>query len=124
MKEEKKVTALRGACCAENNSQDMVRQVCALYDELLRQNNLTEEHIISVLFSVTPDLDEKNPAAALRQGGRAKDLALFAVQEAVVKGGLERCVRVLIHAYTGADQTIKHIYQNGAEILRPDRAAK
>ncbi len=121
MKDHKKLSALRGACQAENTSEDMVHQVCALYDELLNQNKLQEENIVSVIFSVTPDLDEKNPAAALRLGGRARDLALFAVQEAVVKGGLKRCIRILIHAYIDPDQPLYHVYRNGAEILRPDR---
>jgi chorismate mutase len=122
MKNEKKLIALRGACQAENTSSDMIKQVCALYDELLHQNNLIEDDIVSIVFSLTPDLDEKNPAAALRQGGKAADLALFAVQEAVVKGGLERCVRILIHAYADEGKPLHHIYQNGAEVLRPDRA--
>ncbi len=124
MKNTKKLVALRGASQAENSGVDMTRQVCALYDELLSQNNLVEDDIVSVIFSVTADLDEKNPAAALRQGGKAADLALFAVQEAAVKGGLERCVRVLIHAYADADQVLHHVYRNGAEVLRPDRAKK
>jgi chorismate mutase len=121
--------ALRGACQAENNSEDITKQVCDLYDELLNRNDLKEDDIVSLVFSMTPDLDEKNPAAALRQGGnsgnfsggRAKDLALFAVQEAVVKGGLERCIRILIHAYADGEKPLHHIYRNGAEILRPDR---
>jgi chorismate mutase len=121
MNNEKKVVALRGACQAENNVDDIVKQVCALYDELLRQNNLSEDNIVSIIFSMTPDLDEKNAAAALRQGGKAKDLALFVVQEAVVKGGLPRCVRILIHAYADGENPLFHIYQNGAEVLRPDR---
>jgi chorismate mutase len=118
----KKLIALRGACQAKNNADDIIAQVCALYDELLGQNNLPEDDIVSIVFSLTPDLDEKNPAAALRQGGKAANLALFAVQEAVVKGGLERCIRILIHAYTDEGKTLHHVYRNGAEILRPDRA--
>ncbi|MDR2900772.1 MAG: chorismate mutase [Treponema sp.] len=121
MKETKKLIALRGACQAENNAEDIIRQVCAMYDELLHQNDLHEDDIVSIVFSITSDIDEKNPAAALRQGGKAKDLALFAVQEAAVKGGLERCIRILIHAYADSDKMLHHVYQNGAEVLRPDR---
>jgi chorismate mutase len=122
MNNVKKLIALRGACQAENNSDDIMKQVCALYDELLHQNNLHEDDIVSIVFSMTPDLDEKNPAAALRQDGKAANLALFAVQEAVVKGGLPRCIRILIHAYADENQALHHIYQNGAEVLRPDRS--
>jgi chorismate mutase len=76
----KQLKALRGATQCMNQEEDMVAQVSALYDELLLRNHLGEEDILSLLFSVTKDLDAKNPAAALRQSGRAADVALFAVQ--------------------------------------------
>jgi chorismate mutase len=117
----KKVYALRGAAQCRNEEDDIVRQVCALYDELLKANTLDEADIISLVFSVTPDLDAKNPAAALREGGRGRNLALFALQEAAARGSLERTVRVLIHCYLGETAAPRHIYRNGAEILRPDR---
>jgi chorismate mutase len=93
-----------------------------LYDELLLKNNLHEEGLVSLIFSVTPDLDAINPAAALRNSGRAGDLALFALQEAPSKHSLERTIRVLIHCYLAAGDTPRHVYRNGAEVLRPDRA--
>jgi chorismate mutase len=100
----------------------MVLRVSALYDALLRQNNLVEEDLVSLIFSVTADLDSCNPAAALRKSGRAGELALFCLQEPAVQGGLERTVRVLIHCYLEAGSVPCHVYQNGAEVLRPDRA--
>jgi chorismate mutase len=118
---EKKLFALRGAAQCLNNDEDIQKQVSALYDELLHANTLDEKGIVSLVFSVTPDLDAKNPAAALRQSGRAPDLALFVVQEAAFKSGLERCVRVLLHAYLDEKAVPRHIYRNGAEVLRPDR---
>ena len=118
---EKRLFALRGAAQCRNEEEDIIRQVTALYDELLTKNNLEEADIVSVLFSVTGDIDAKNPAAALRFSGRAADLALFAVQEAAVQGGLERTIRVLIHCYLPQAGRPRHIYRNGAEILRPDR---
>ncbi|WP_223292759.1 chorismate mutase [Breznakiella homolactica] len=119
---EKQLFAIRGAVQCRNEAADITDQVSGLYDEILRLNSLDEEAIVSVVFSVTGDLDEKNPAAALRQSGRAQNLALFAVQEARVKGGLERTIRVLIHCYLPPETEIRHSYRNGAEVLRPDRA--
>ncbi|MDR3302864.1 MAG: chorismate mutase [Treponema sp.] len=118
---EKKLSALRGATCCRNNADDLSERVTALYDELLARNGLREQDLVSLIFSVTRDLDADNPAAALRHAGRAADLALFSVQEAAVAGGLERVVRVLMHCYLGENVTPVHVYQNGAEILRPDR---
>jgi chorismate mutase len=99
----------------------MEKQVAALYDALLLENKLEEADIVSVLFSLTGDLDAENPAAALRRSGRAADLALFCLQEAAVQGGLERTVRVLIHCYLKETAKPRHVYCNGAEVLRPDR---
>jgi chorismate mutase len=119
---EKRLFALRGAVQCRNDAEDITRQVAALYEELLRKNGLAEEDIVSVFFSLTPDLDALNPAAALRRSGHAGETALFVLQEAVVQGGLERIVRVLIHCYLAGGNNPCHVYRNGAEVLRPDRA--
>ena len=122
MKEEKRIFALRGAVQCLNEVEDIRRHVVALYDELLKQNNLNEGELVSVIFSVTGDLDAINPASALRSEGRAEETALFVAQEAYFPGALERVVRVLIHCYLDASQIPVHVYCNGAEVLRPDRA--
>lgn len=118
----KRLFALRGAARCRNERADMEKQVAALYDALLGENKLEEQDIVSLIFSVTGDLDAENPAAALRRSGRAADLALFSLREAEVQGGLERTVRVLIHCYMKETAKPRHIYCNGAEVLRPDRA--
>jgi chorismate mutase len=119
---DKKLFAIRGATQCINEEGDITKQVAALYDELLEANGLAEGDIVSLIFSVTGDLKAKNPAAALRQSGRAGDLALFALQEADVQGGLDRTIRVLIHCYLAPGSLPCHIYRNGAEVLRPDRS--
>jgi chorismate mutase len=121
---EGKLSALRGATRCLNTADDITARVTALYDELLAKNHVREANIVSLIFSVTRDIDALNPAAALRHAGRAADLALFTTQEAEVQGGLERVVRVLMHCYLGEGMAPVHVYQNGAEVLRPDRAAK
>jgi chorismate mutase len=119
---DKKVFALRGATRCRNEADDITGQVAALYDELLGANHLAECDIISLIFSVTKDLNAKNPAAALRQSGRGGDLALFALQEADIQGGADRIIRILLHCYLNSGALPRHIYRNGAEILRPDRS--
>ncbi|MDR1248689.1 MAG: chorismate mutase [Treponema sp.] len=118
---EKRLFALRGAAQCKNDPADITEQTGLLYDELLVQNNLAEPDIVSILFSVTPDLDALNPAAALRRYGRAGEASLFAVQEAAAKGSLERTLRVIIHCYLDEGARVRHVYRNGAEVLRPDR---
>ncbi|MDR2101379.1 MAG: chorismate mutase [Treponema sp.] len=119
---EKRLFALRGATQCRNEAEDITREVATLYEELLEKNGLAEEDIVSIFFSLTPDLDALNPAAALRRSGRAGETALFVLQEAAVKDGLERIVRVLIHCYLEAGSVPRHVYRNGAGVLRPDRA--
>ncbi|GMO25998.1 MAG: chorismate mutase [Termitinemataceae bacterium] len=117
----KKVFALRGATQCLNNVDDIQKNIASLYDALLCQNNLSEDEIISLSFSITQDLTAVNPAAALRKSGRAKDLALFSVQEPISDNSLPRTVRFLVHCYLEEGSNVKHIYRNGAEVLRPDR---
>jgi chorismate mutase len=118
----KKLCALRGAFCCLNDGEDITRQTAACYDRLLGENQLAETDIVSLLFSVTPDIDALNPAAALRRSGRGRELALFVQQEPVFQGSLRGVIRLLIHCYLEEGKALRHVYQNGAEVLRPDRA--
>ncbi|MCL1931291.1 MAG: chorismate mutase [Treponema sp.] len=121
---EKKLYGLRGASQCMNTAEDISRQVCLLYDSLLEKNGLAEDDIVSVIFSLTSDLDALNPAAALRHAGRAEALALFTLQEAKTADvTLPRVLRVLVHCYLPAGSKPCHVYRNGAEVLRPDRIA-
>ncbi|MGL5507988.1 MAG: chorismate mutase, partial [Microcoleaceae cyanobacterium] len=52
------VRAIRGATTVTENTIAAVREaVTELMDELEQRNNLDPEHIISMTFSVTPDID-------------------------------------------------------------------
>ncbi|MDR0374459.1 MAG: chorismate mutase [Treponema sp.] len=118
----KKLFALRGATQALNTAEDIEKWTVFLYDGLLKLNKLEESDIVSVIFSMTRDLDEENPAAALRHAGRALAAPLFVTQEAFVQGGLPRAIRALIHCYLDEGAAPRHFYCNGAETLRPDWA--
>ena len=117
----KHLSALRGAVRCENSADDIREQVSGLYDCLLEKNHLEEADIVSLVFSQTKDLDAQNPASALRQSGRAENLALFAVQETETADALPRVIRTLVHCYLPESTTPCHVYCNGAEVLRPDR---
>jgi chorismate mutase len=118
----KKIVALRGASQCLNDEADITKQVAGLYDKLVSRNNLNEQDIVSLVFSVTGDIDAANPAAVLRKSGRGNDLALFCVEEARCVHSLERTIRALLHCYMEEGASPRHIYQNGAESLRPDRS--
>ena len=118
----KRLYALRGATRCVNTPEDICRQVSLMYDSLLEKNRLAEADIVSVIFSQTGDLDALNPAAALRQTGRAGELALFAVREAETADAFPRVIRALVHCYLPEGSQPRHVYRNGAEVLRPDRS--
>lgn len=119
----KKLFALRGAVQCANNEEDITTQVSRMYDIILSSNSITEEDIVSLQFSVTDDIDAANPAAALRKSGRAENLSLFTLQEARSQNSLPRVIRCMIHCYMGENAEPRHVYINGAEVLRPDRSA-
>ncbi|MDR1867923.1 MAG: chorismate mutase [Treponema sp.] len=118
----KKLFGIRGATQCLNEPADIELHVCALYDELLNKNALRESDIVSIIFSVTADINVRNPASALRAVKGIPDVTLFVVQEAQIIGGLERVIRILLHCYLDETARPVHIYQNGAEILRKDRS--
>jgi chorismate mutase len=117
----KKLYALRGAFQCLNTEEDIIEQTALMYDELLSANKLDERDIVSLIFSVTDDLDAINPCTALRKSGRAGELALFGVREAQCANSLPRTIRALVHCYLEDGAVVHHIYRNGAEALRPDR---
>lgn len=114
--------AVRGAVCCENSEASICSWVPTMYRELIERNSIRESDIVSILFSVTGDLDSFNPATALRKAGLARSVPLMASAEPYVQGGLQRVMRVLV-TYYGSSAPIP-VYMNGAERLRPDLAGK
>jgi chorismate mutase len=124
MSDDKTFKALRGAICSSNDREEIAARVPELFDALLEANGLAEKDLVSLFFSVTPDLDALNPAAALRKSGRAGELAMMVFQEAVIQNGPSGVIRLLLHCNINSERPLKHIYLKGAEALRPDWAGK
>lgn len=122
MEQNSRLYALRGATGCDNTEYDIQEKVAQLFDDLLKKNDLKEADIVSIQFTITQDLNILNPAAALRRAGRAQDLALFVAAEPDIRGMLPGIIRILIHCYLPQGHQPRHVYINGAEQLRPDRA--
>ncbi len=113
--------AIRGAAVAAENSETAILETAS---ELLRTimvaNALAPHNLISILFTVTPDLDAVFPTRAARELGWT-DIPLLDAQQPRVRGDLERCLRVMIHCECERPTAeIKHVYLGQAKRLRPD----
>lgn len=117
----KLVRAVRGATTVENNSvNEIIDETKVLLSKMIEENNIDENDIISIIFSVTKDLDAAFPAAAARQIGWT-NVALMCTNEINVPGSLGKCIRVLMHINTEKNnREIRHVYLKSAKILRPD----
>ncbi len=113
---------IRGAWCTENSQAQIQADVSKMIREIFKKNNLDEEDLVSIHFTVTSDLNTLNPAAALRRENLCLNTALFCSTEPDIIGSLKSVVRVLVTAYL--QKTPIHVYGGGAEVLRPDFANK
>lgn len=115
------VRAVRGATTVEQNSeQEILDRVCELLLAMIEQNEILKEDIISVIFSVTTDLNAAFPAVAARRLGWT-DIALMCTYEIDVPGSLRKCIRAMLHFNSVKNNDeLKYIYLNNARKLRPD----
>jgi len=115
------VRGIRGAITAGSNTkEEIIKRTKELLTTLKKENDFKIEDIVSIFFSITPDLNASFPAQAARELGWNK-VPLFDMKEIDVPGSLPRCIRILIQINCQKNQTeIKHCYLRGAEILRKD----
>ncbi len=114
---------VRGATTVEGSTREQVLTATAeLLERMVRANGIEPEDVASAIFTTSPDLTAEYPALAARLMGW-RDVALLCGHEMTVPGGLERCVRILLHWNTTRPAgDIEHVYINGAANLRPDRS--
>ncbi len=116
------IQAIRGATtCLKNSSESIEIAVQELIHELVKRNKLEPSQIISVIFSVTNDLDACFPAAIARKQPGWGKVALLDCQQMFVKGDLQNCIRILAHVWLPEEQIPEHPYLGQASMLRPDR---
>lgn len=115
------VRGIRGAVTADSNKkEEIIEKTKELLITLKKENDFKIEDIVSILFSVTSDLNAAFPARAARELGWDR-VPLLDMQEIEVPDSLPKCIRVLIQINCQKSQTeIKHCYLRGAETLRKD----
>jgi chorismate mutase len=117
------VRAIRGATQLEVDDRDhLLASVDELIREILTQNQLGTDDLISMLFTATPDLHSEFPALAARQLGIG-DVPLLCTQELDIAGAMPRVIRVMLHVETALTKAeVRHVYLRGAAALRRDLA--
>jgi chorismate mutase len=117
------VRAIRGAVQVDADSRDAILEGTAeLVTAVMTRNDLTPDDVISVLFTVTPDLTAEFPALAARKLG-FHAVPLMCATEIPVKGAMPRVVRLMAHVETERSRgQIQHVYLHGAAGLRLDIA--
>jgi chorismate mutase len=110
---------IRGATTVEyNDRQEILAATTELLQLLIERNDLHPDHIASVIFTVTDDLDAEFPAVAARSLGWT-ETALICAREIPVPGSLSKCIRVLLHVNTTRSAAeIQHVYLREAISLR------
>ena len=113
------MNGIRGAIASvENTENDILKSTKELFNTIVENNNLDISKIVSVIFTVTNDLDAAFPAKALRELGHYQ-LSAIDTKAPNVINDLKGCIRVLV---TYKDEIeVTHPYLGEAKNLRPAR---
>ena len=122
MKDDHKITFIRGATTASGNSpREIELAVVELIDELISRNNLIKKNILSIIFTATKDLDVCFPASIARKFNGLDSVAFIDCQQMHVSNDVEFCIRIMAQVLLPPNIPIKHPYLRGAAKLRTDR---
>ena len=117
-----KLTALRGATTSKGDKDYFIKDVVIeLIQELITRNNLNQENIISITFTVTSDLTSCFPASIARKYFNFDEVALLDCQQMFVPEDINFCIRLLALVYLESNRQPLHPYLHGSAKLRPDR---
>ncbi len=115
------IRAIRGATQVDADEREQILGASAeLIGAVLERNGLTPMDLISVIFTVTPDVRSEFPAYAARLMG-ITDVPLLCATEIDVPGAMPRVLRLLAHVETDRPRAeLRHVYLRGAAALRSD----
>ena len=122
MKDNYKITFIRGATTASGNSvREIEIAVVELIDELISRNNLIKTNILSITFTATKDLNACFPASIARKFNELDSVAFLDCQQMFVSDDVDFCIRIMAQVLLPVNTPIKHPYLRGASKLRTDR---
>lgn len=110
---------IRGAITVDENTTEAIRQATKeLLSTLIKLNNLNEEKISHVIFTLTEDLNAEFPAKFARMDFNWNNTAMMCFHELNVPNSLQKCLRILIVVNCENDFKPKFAYLKGAANLR------
>jgi chorismate mutase len=117
------IRAIRGAIQADVDTPKAILEAThELVAAVIERNGLCQDDIVSVFFTMTPDLTSQFPALAARDAGLT-DVPLICAMEIDVPGAMPKVIRLLAHVEsTRPKSQIQHVYLRGAAAMRPDLA--
>ena len=122
MKDNFKITFIRGATTASGNSiREIEVAVVELIDELISRNDLNKTDILSITFTATQDLNACFPASIARKFNGLDSVAFLDCQQMYVSNDVDFCIRIMAQVLLPPTNPIKHPYLRGAAKLRADR---
>ena len=122
MKDDYKITFIRGATTASGNSvMEIEDAVVELVNELISRNNLIKRNLLSITFTVTKDLDACFPASVARKCKGLDSVAFLDCQQMYVSQDIDFCIRLMAQVLLPDNFETNHPYLRGAAKLRSDR---
>ena len=122
IKDDYKITFIRGATTASGNSADEIEDaVVELINELISRNGLVKSNLLSITFTATKDLDACFPASIARKCNGLDSVAFLDCQQMHVSNDIDFCIRIMAQVLFPPNSPVKHPYLRGASKLRSDR---
>ena len=122
MKDDYKITFIRGATTASGNSvKEIEEAVVELIDELISRNNIIKTNLLAITFSATKDLNACFPASIARKCNGLDSVAFLDCQQMYVPNDVDLCIRIMAQVLLPSKNPIQHPYLRGASKLRTDR---
>ena len=119
---KKELSIIRGATTSDGNTKSSIASaVHELIEELISRNNLEPINILSIIFSVTKDLNACFPASVARKYKELDKVAFLDCQQMFVQDDVDFCIRLMAQVYLPLNIEPNHPYLRGASNLRPDR---
>ena len=120
----RRMHAIRGATSVALDDADaLVAATRELLERIVADNDVDVDDVVSVIFTMTPDLSSAFPARAARELGWTST-PLLCMTEIDVPGALPRCIRILMHVEFAVPRArVSHVYLRDAVALRPELAS-